>query len=278
LPGRGGPPLRSAAREALERRLAPRPHGFLDIVSTLRHFAIVTWPVPPERMAPHLPDRFELELFEVDGRPAALVSAVPFIDEDFHFARLLPFVKLRFGQTNYRAYVKDRASGERVVWFFGTSLSSWTVWPARLLWRIPWHHARYRTIHDFDEASGRYRAFRYAIASRWCDTDLDLVDSGEPVTEGAGFGDEHEWRLVLTHPVEGFFRRLDGRLGTYSVSHDVLGLTRGEARTAYVSLFERLGLLSRAEMERPHSVLLCPRTVFHIHMPPRAVIPGLRAR
>ena len=39
-------------------------------------------------------------------------------------------------------------------------------------------------------------------------------------------------------------------------------------------LFERLGLLTAREMERPHSVLVASRVLFHVHMPPRPWTPG----
>ena len=31
----------------------------------------------------------------------------------------------------------------------------------------------------------------------------------------------------------------------------------------------RDGLLTRAEMQRPHSIFLCPEVAFEIHLPPR---------
>ena len=77
--------------------------------------------------------------------------------------------------------------------------------------------------------------------------------------------------LILTHPVEGYYQRLDGRLGTYSVWHAQIPLTVGRARRLYFSLFERLDLLSREEMAHPHSVFLCPRIQFEVHLPPKAV-------
>lgn len=63
------PARRTFARTTLERRLAPRRSGLLDIVSTLRHFALITYALPRERLAPHIPDdRFEIATFDIDGR------------------------------------------------------------------------------------------------------------------------------------------------------------------------------------------------------------------
>ncbi|MEC7584850.1 MAG: hypothetical protein VYE77_11080, partial [Planctomycetota bacterium] len=77
---------------------------------------------------------------------------------------------------------------------------------------------------------------------------------------------------VLTHPVEGYFHRLDGALGTYSVWHEMIALTQARATKLYFGLYEQLGILSREEMMRPHSVLICPETEFVVHMPPRRYI------
>ncbi|RMH40240.1 MAG: DUF2071 domain-containing protein [Deltaproteobacteria bacterium] len=261
--------MRDAA-ECLERRLAPRPVRWLDIASDLEHFALITYAVPPERLRPHIAERFDLPTFDIDGRPRALLSVVPFVDTAFHFIRLAPFARFRFGQTNYRVYVVDRRTGEHVVWFFGTTLGSHLVWPARWLWRIPWYYARYTTEVDYDAAARRYRRFIYRVRSRWADAHVDIEDTGQPLSSPLpGFRDLEHTLLILTHPVEGFFYRLDRTVGTYSVSHPVMSPTLGAPRRLHFALLERHGVLSPDEMQTPHSILLTPRISFHIHMPPR---------
>ena len=139
----------------LEQRLIKRQPGWLDIRSDLRHFALINYAVPPERLAPHIPtDRFEIPTYDINGRQLALLSVVPFVDDDFCFYRLLPWFKFRFPQTNFRVYVIDRATGEPVVWFFGTTLGSRVVSLARALWRIPWHWATYAVDCEYDENAG----------------------------------------------------------------------------------------------------------------------------
>ncbi len=257
------------ARAALDARLAHRRAGKLDIDAPLHHFALITYAVPVERLTAHIPaDRFEIPTFAIDGQPFALMSVVPFIDAGFHF-RLLPFIRFHFAQTNYRVYVIDRETGEHAVWFFGTTLGGWPVHLARLLWKIPWYPAKYAWDCAFDDAEGRYRAFRYRARSKWASARIDVVDTGVPAGTLPGFASREEMVLILTHPMDGFFYRLDGAVGTYSVSHPVLPLTVGEAKDLHFSLLERLGVLSAEEMQRPHSVLLCRETAFHIYMPPR---------
>jgi hypothetical protein len=259
-------------RDILQRRLAARPGGRLDVRSKLRHFALITYALPKSRLEPHIPaDRFAIPEFSVGGRQMALISAVPFVDVDFHFMHLFPWLTFRFGQTNYRAYVIDRQSGEHGVWFFGTTLGSVVVYAAKAAWGIPWHYARYQIGCEYSQQSGRYTAYRYDVQSRWGGASIDLEDTGEPVTSAEGFSSFDELRLILTHPVDGYFYRADRRVGGYSVWHEEIPMTVGRARNLYFSLYERLGLLSRAEMQRPHSVLLCPETEFQVFLPPRLI-------
>lgn len=259
----------STALQRLEQRLVPRPTGLLDIVTGLHHFALINYSLPVERLRPHIPERFEIQSFDIDGKKQALMSVVPFEDSGFHFCKL-PIFRFHFCQTNYRVYVIDKVSGEQVVWFFGTTLGSWTVWPARWLWRIPWHSARYKLSHRYDAESKRYSEFRYEVKSKWAPATMEVHDTGEPVSLVEGFSDHDDLMLTLTHPVLGYYTRLNGTLGTYSVSHDLLPITRAEPGQLYFGLFERLKLLSAEEMLKPHSIFLCPKTEFHIYMPPRS--------
>ena len=254
---------------SLQRRLVPRPIGLLDVRSKLRHFALITYALPAARLLPYIPtDRFEIPEFPIGGQRLALMSAVPFIDVDFHFSRVLPFLKFHFGQTNYRVYVIDKRSGEHAVWFFGTTLGSIVVCAAKGAWGIPWHYARYRTAIDYDGLRRCYRTYQYTVESQWANARIDLEDTGEPVSMLDGFESFDALQLILTHPVDGYYYRADRQVGGYSVWHDRIPCTLGHARDLYFSLYERLGLLSRDEMQQPHSILMCPETEFNVYLPP----------
>jgi hypothetical protein len=267
------PMSQEEARARLDRRLAPRPMGRWVVRSGLVHFALVNYALPCERLVPHIPqDRFEIPEFDIGGRRMAMMSAVPFLDFDFHFESL-PFARFTFGQTNYRVYVIHRATGEHAAWFFGTTLGSATVAIPRLLWRLPWHYARYQVDCRLDAAAGRYERFHYSVRGKWASAEVDVEDTGQPVDTAEGFGSRDETMLILTHPVDGYFRRGDGRLGHYSIWHREMRITSAIPRRLYFSLYERLGLLSADEMARPHSVYLCPEIEFQIHLPPQP-LPG----
>ena len=263
----------TSARELLERRLADSRLRPFDFRVELEHFTMATWAVAPEKLLPHYdPERFELDLVETNDGPRALVSAVSFLNADFRVA-LAPFAPMVFGQTNYRFYVVDRSTGEHATWFFGTTLGHDVVHVARGIFKLPWHSAEY-TFETARDATGRYTRFREIVRSEWAPAVYDLVDTGERVTcaTAPGYPDEDAMRLRLTHPVTGYFHRADdGAVGTYSVWHDYLDLRVARPRHLRIELFARLGLVDDAEMARPHSVLITPRALFHIHMPPRRV-------
>ncbi|MDC0707232.1 DUF2071 domain-containing protein [Stigmatella sp. ncwal1] len=248
-------------------RFIPRPKsGLWDVTTLLLDFAIVTYAVEPEALARHLPPEFEPDTFVLgDGRRVALVSAVPFRDQDFRFG-FAPFIRASMGQTNYRAYVRYR--GERAVWFFGTSLDSFWVWVPRSGWKLPWHSARMRFETRWTGDSCEH--YRLDTEGSWGRAQLELTGTQTPMGCLEGFRDEEETAWILTHPLRGFYSRRDGRLGTYTVWHERLRLHRATVREARFQVFEHLGLTTAKSV--PHSVLVQQRTEFIIFLPPRPLV------
>jgi hypothetical protein len=71
------------------------------------------------------------------------------------------------------------------------------------------------------------------------------------------------------HPLRGYYRRRDGRIGTYAVAHERLEMTRGVASESRFAVFEDQNLVDRGAV--PHSVLPMLKTVFTIELPPTAL-------
>jgi len=256
-----------------EDLLVRPPLAGIDVLATLEHFAIVSYAVDPDRVRPLVPRRFEIDcLVDSPGGWLALVSMVPFEDQDFRFAAA-PWLKYRFGQTNYRTYVTDRETGERAVWFFGTTLDSWSVVVPRYGWRMPWHLGRMRFDCAYDPADGRYSRYRMTTTSDWAPVELDLEDSGQPVGELRGMADFEAGLVALTHPLVGVYARRGGGIGTYRIWHDRLQCNVGRCVRARIGLFDRLGLVPYTEQQAPHSVLIQHRTEFAIYLPPRRLLP-----
>jgi hypothetical protein len=249
----------------------PRPRlGPLDALTTLEHFALITYDVDPDRLAALLPAGYGFEpevAMMADGRRRAFVSAVNFRDVDFRFAAA-PFVKVTFEQTNYRAYV--RRNGERAVWFFGTTLASSTAALPRLMWGMPWH--RVSATLDATWDGDRCVAYESHSSGSWANATMRLEGSDHRVSMLDGWSTPDEAALVLTHPLVGYFAHDRGSgVGRYRVWHARLNLTVGRAIEARFSAFEERGLIQPSQ--EPHSVLLQASTDFVVLLPPTRVQP-----
>lgn len=235
----------------------------LAVFVTLKDFVIVTFAVDPAVLANQLPRGFHPETRVLkDGTERAFVSAVTFMDHDFRL-RACQWPTFSFGQTNYRAYVIH--NGQRVGWFFGTSLATPFVLVPRHLWLLPWHHASMQ----FSTKWTATRCIEYNQTARgnWGNADLILEGTGEPMGCLDGFADEEDTAVVLTHPLIAYYNRRDGKVGTYNIWHDKLALQKGIARKASFELFHQLGFTTPDT--KPHSILLQQTTDFTILLPPR---------
>jgi len=251
--------------------LAKKTPSGLDVETTLSHFAIITYMVDPAVLRTHLHERFEPDCITLpDGTQQALISVVPFLDQDFRFVSC-PWPKWRFGQTNYRAYVTDTESGEHVAWFFGTSLSSFVVSIPRFAWKLPWYRARIRFQTRYDSDLGRYTKYQMDASSSWASAKLELEDTGKAPQELVGFPNLESGLVLLTHPMKGYFYLRDGQLGSYGIWHDRLQTTEGRVKTARFSLLQQLGLVDEGDLSAIHSVLMQPETGFTIYLPPVVV-------
>jgi uncharacterized protein YqjF (DUF2071 family) len=240
----------------------PRPR-WIDAVTLLRHFALVTFDVEPETLAAALPGGLVPEVRRLDdGRERGFISAVSFRDVDFRF-RGAEVVRASFNQTNYRAYVFG-PDGRRAVFFFETTLDSPLAAIPRRLWGMPWYGGHTELEAAWDGA----RCARYAhrCTGQRNAVDAAFVGTDSPPGRLDGFADEGDGAAVLTHPLDGWYLRPDGRLGRYSVWHPRLRPTAGTATRARYGVFERLGLVGADP--RPHSVLLQPAVEFDVHLPP----------
>lgn len=247
----------------------PRPGG-LDVVCKLQHFAIITYAVEPSRFEGLMPARFQLDTVMIQGERKALMSVVPFVDIDFTSA-VFPFPKFTMGQTNYRIYIIDRATGERCVWFLGTTLDSWTLMVPRYCWQLPWHPGSVRFDCELDDRTGRYRSYRMTTQAQWAPAQVELSQPEGLALQLPGFPDEQTARVYLTHPLAGFYHRRDGKLGTYRVWHGRLQVQAAQLQSARFGLLERLGLVTLEEQQKPHSVLVEPVNEFTIYLPPQVL-------
>lgn len=243
-----------------------KPSG-IDVHCELQHFAIVTYAVDPNRLSGLLPERFQLDLVKIDGVHKALLSVVPFVDVDFTSAKW-PFPKFTMGQTNYRIYIKDRWTGERCVWFLGTTLDSWTIAVPRYLWNLPWYKGKVSFDCEFDQQTQLYSRYQMHTESEWAPAELVLTQSDNKPFELLGFPDTETALVYLTHPLAGFYHCRNGNLGTYRVWHDRLLVKPATLQSAYFGLLDKIGLVTQNEQQKPHSVLVEQLNEFTIYLPP----------
>ena len=247
----------------------PEPSG-IDVLCKLQHFAIVTYAVDPGRFQGLIPDRFILDTVELNGRAKTLISVVPFVDIDFTSAKY-PFPKFKMGQTNYRIYIQDQVSGERCVWFLGTTLDSWTLAVPRYIWNLPWYSGKVAFDCEQDSTTGLYTKYRMTTHASWAPAELELVQDADNTMSLPGFPDIETGLVYLTHPLAGFYHRRDGKLGTYRVWHARLEVKQAKLLRARFGLLSRLNLVHEDEQQSPHSVLVEPINEFTIYLPPRVL-------
>ena len=241
----------------------------LTVDTTLEHFSIITYTVDLEKLRRIIPKQFDIYTITLEGIQYGLVSAVTFIDKDFRFKKLLPFLKLSFPQTNYRAYIIDKESGEKCAWFFGTALGSKLVFIPKLLWKMPWFLARYNS--RFELKNNSYKKYKIEISAKNANATIDISNDNLSEFNSKGFDSIEEAELILTHPVSGYFLRSDNKLGKYKIWHPKMKSSNGESITTYFQKFESLCLLNATQMSQPYSILLTDQIEFIIDLPPKKI-------
>lgn len=248
----------NSLKNRLEKGIKP---GFWNATTLLKDFAIITYLVDVEKLRKHIPKQFELVTVNDNGVEKGVMSAVPFLDEDFCIKRFFPFIKFKFYQTNYRVYVIDKKTGEHLVWFFGTNLGSFIVNVPRVLWRIPWHKAIYKD-------KGKGNDYSLSVKSNFNSGEIKFTKTNESIKLLNGFKNMEEMMLILTHPIKGVYYKLNDKVGTYRIAHNKMELKIGEPKAMYFSLYEKLGLLTKVEMNKPFAIFYMDEIRFDIELPP----------
>ncbi|MDQ7049598.1 MAG: DUF2071 domain-containing protein [Enterobacterales bacterium] len=199
-----------------------------------------------------------------------LISVVPFVDVNFTSA-VFPFPKFTMGQTNYRIYIIDTETGERCVWFLGTTLDSWTLAVPRYLWNLPWHAGKVSFNCSLNKTTGLYDKYQMETQSSWAEASVRLVQSKNDSFDFPGFPDTESALVYLTHPLAGFYNRRDRKLGTYRVWHKELEVKPAKLQSAKLKLLSDLGIVKESEQNSPYSVLIEPINEFTIYLPPTVI-------
>lgn len=252
--------------------VVPKPKTrLMDVVTTLRDFALVTYTIDADRLRAQLPPGLSPLTVDVDGRSRALLSVVLFMNSDFRSA-VLPVPRFTMPQINYRAYVVDERTGEHGIWFLATLIDAWAYAVPRLLWKMPWRKGPIDLRSERDEHTGLYTSYRVTSRSDRAPAEVELTQR-RPTSdiELPGFPDVETGLVCLTHAAKGFFRRSDGKIGVNRVWHKRIPVAPARLLHASFPLLERLQLVSLSEQRTPYSVLLAPEIGFVSHLPPQIV-------
>ncbi len=92
----------------------------------------------------------------------------------------------------------DKVTGERTVWFFGTTLDHWSIVIPKYIWRFPWSEAEIKFDVDYD--GERYNKFKMRAQSKWGEARIDVEDTGREGsdTDFPGFPDKETALIYLT--------------------------------------------------------------------------------
>ena len=136
----------AASVRKVDHRPWPLPSSSWVMGQTWRDLLFAHWRVEIESLRPLVPDVLEIDTF--DG--AAWIGVTPFELEELRMRGLPPVPRVsRFLELNVRTYVT--LGGKPGVLFFSLDASSLIgVWGARLLYRLPYFHARMSARRDGD--------------------------------------------------------------------------------------------------------------------------------
>ena len=131
-------------RQLLERQPLVGRRGVM--FQSWLHLLFLHWTVEPEIVQRTLPQGLSVDTYG----EKAWIGIVPFYMRHVRPV-MLPFLSSNFLELNLRTYVKDR-HGAPGVWFYSLDANDpLAVWMARLLFGLPYRHAKMRAIQREDE-------------------------------------------------------------------------------------------------------------------------------
>lgn len=175
---------------------------------------LVTWRIPADLLAPHLPPGLEPDTLPGDPEGVAYVSVVAFRFLDTKVKKISVPLHSDFPEVNLRAYVRERGGGRRGVTFVAELVPK----PAIAVVANLIYHEHYRAVPmsiDVDDDGGVHRlSLSIEIGERTHGLVItgDLATVTPPADSTEHFFKEHEW---------GFGRDGDGNLVVYRVHHPV---------------------------------------------------------
>jgi uncharacterized protein YqjF (DUF2071 family) len=232
----------------------------LKLPLQIDRFTLVTWALPPGRLAALLPPSLALETVTIPGHGERALLSI-FAGRVRLSAARLPLAAIT--QLNYRTYI--RRGSDSGIFFLRSLVSSLPVAvAARVAAGFPAHASR--------------------LAVRWGPAGAAEVAGDEAelaLARGysphrlAGFPSLAEGLEKLLRPLWGYWLRADGRLGVMRVEHPTPAPLTGRLSAARLPWLVERGVLSAEEAAAPHSVLFVPRLKMGAYLA-REIVTGER--
>lgn len=180
----------------------------------------------------------------------------------------LPWPRQHYNQMNIRTYVDDPITGKHGVFFFRSGITSLSALVVPRMLGLPWEKIDLQIRTEADSFGAyRYRAdgdFHGRITIEVGDLAQQKGrESSASIRDAA---------IHITTPDMGFVETTARqRLLSFRVEHQFIEPVSCELLDLQFPLVERLGIIERGEMDKPHSVFLVPEVKFLVHLPPRRV-------
>lgn len=237
--------------------------GFGTVSTLLKDLLYISYLVPSSRLRGLVPPVLPLRTM---GREI-FVSLVIMRNTNVGPA-WLPWPRQRYNQMNIRTYVDDPMTGKHGVFFFKSGITSSGALVVPRMLGLPWEKIDLRIRTGADSFGGcRYRAegdFHGRI----------MIEVGDLVQQQGieSCASIHDVAVHITTPDIGFVETNSRqKLLYFMVEHQFIEPERCQLIDLQFPLLERLGIMGREEMDKPHSVFLVPEAKFLVHLPPRRV-------
>lgn len=215
----------------------------------LEGFTLLNYPVPPERLRPHVPRDVRLVARKIDGQPMAWLSL--FIARNIlRGVGAMPAVPLRFTQLNYRTYLETEEG--YALYLFRSVVGSDFAAPAfRIFPQLPALSLPFGFDLGWDEDRLSSVEARVGIGG----SELEFRAESQQASVPEGFSSFDDAVDFLGNVPHLYFSLPDGRLGWLHSPHPPLRPSAGRLTQARFGWLEELGILSSEEALRPIAFL-----------------------
>jgi len=234
---------------------------FGTVSTLLKDLLYISYLVPSSRLRPLVPSSLPLRTVGGD----TFISLVVMRNTDVGPV-WLPWPRQYYNQMNIRTYVDDPITGKRGVFFFKSGITSLSALAVPRMLGLPWEKIDLQIRREAD-SFGAYRFRAYGNFHGRI-----VIEAGDLVQQSGmeSSASIHDAAVHITTPDMGFVETtVRQKLLSFRVEHQFIEPVSCELLDLQVPLLERLGIIEREEMGKPHSVFLVPEAKFLVHLPPR---------